>query len=87
MDYRLVIAALSGALAACSALAQEKPATPPTPPREKKICRSQIVTGSIMRQSTCHARAQWAEIDAVNQRNADDSLSARGSGRPSRNGS
>lgn len=40
----------------------------PAPPKEKKICRSVEVTGSIMPKSTCHTKAEWAQIDAANTR-------------------
>jgi hypothetical protein len=54
------------AVLAGSALAEDVPATP----KEKKICRSVEVTGSIMPKSTCHTKAEWAEIDAGNERSA-----------------
>ncbi|MDB5677056.1 hypothetical protein [Sphingomonas bacterium] len=83
MDNRLVIAALSSALVTCPVLAQDGPAAAPKPVREKKICRSEISTGSILRATTCHTKAEWAAIDARNQRDANDAMSNRGAGRPS----
>lgn len=88
MHHRLIAAAPGGLLVAYPALAQDTPMPAPKPVREKKICRSEIVTGSMMRQSTCHTRAEWSDIDARNQKDAEDSMSNRGSGRPaSPNGS
>jgi hypothetical protein len=82
MHHHLIAAALGGFLLAYPALVQDTPTPAPKPVYEKKICRSEIVTGSMMRQSTCHSRAEWADIDARNQKDADDSMSNRGSGRP-----
>jgi hypothetical protein len=38
------------------------PANPP-PHKEKKICRSEDVTGSIMPRRTCHTAEEWQQID------------------------
>jgi len=57
---------LSGAL-----YAQTAPAPAATKPvKEKKICRQEDVTGSIMMARTCHTKEEWARIDAENARNA-----------------
>lgn len=40
------------------------------PVKEKKICRQEDVTGSIMMARTCHTKEEWAEIDAANARSA-----------------
>lgn len=37
---------------------------------DKKICRSDTPTGSIMPRSICHTRAEWEAIDAANQADA-----------------
>jgi hypothetical protein len=49
-----------------SALAEDAPA----PPKEKKVCRSEAVTGSIMARSTCHTKTEWEQIDSANARSA-----------------
>lgn len=86
--YRLAcVAVAAAAFFPDLALAQETQTPAPKPAREKKSCRSDIVTGSMMRQSTCHTKAEWADIDARNQRNADDSLSRGTAGHASPNGS
>nr|WP_250890117.1 hypothetical protein [Sphingobium nicotianae] len=36
---------------------------------EKKVCRSDTTTGSIMPKRICRTRAEWAAIDAQGQRN------------------
>ena len=67
MRRLMTLAALcvaSTALYAQAAPASEKPV------KEKKICRQEDVTGSIMMARTCHTKEEWAQIDAANSRNA-----------------
>ncbi len=45
-------------LASPIAAKEKKPVDP-----NKKICRADANTGSIMPKSTCHTAAQWAAID------------------------
>jgi len=69
------IAALS---LAAPAFAQTAPASDstPKPVKEKKICRRETTTGSIIgARSTCHTKSEWAAIDAANARSTDDMLS------------
>lgn len=40
------------------------PAAAPAPQKEKKICRREAATGSIMAMRKCHTAAEWAQIDA-----------------------
>ena len=52
---------------AAPALAQDNSAAPAaTPVKEKKICRSDDETGSIMPKRICHTKAEWVEIDQAN---------------------
>lgn len=37
---------------------------------DKKICRSEMPTGSRMTKSICHNAAEWAQIDATNTASA-----------------
>ncbi len=63
-----VACAIPGALlaqTATPAAAAEKPV------KEKKICRSEQVTGSLMPLRTCHTREEWGQIDAANRRVAE----------------
>ena len=84
MRHRLIFIVIP-LLAAGPALADDPPAPKPKPPREKKICRTEEVIGSIIPQSICKTAAQWQQIDDENQRNADDAM-ARRSGGPSTSG-
>jgi len=47
--------------------AQPEPAAAAVKPvKEKKICRQEDVTGSIMMARKCHTKGEWARIDAIN---------------------
>ena len=48
--------------------AQSKPAPAP----DKKICRSQVATGSMMSRKICHTHTEWAAIDGNDTHNRDD---------------
>lgn len=55
------------------ALADDKAAAVPKP--EKKICRREETTGSILgARPICHTKAEWAKLDSANGRAADDML-------------
>jgi len=63
---------------AVPALAQETTTSDsaPKPVKEKKICRREAQTGSILGSAAiCHTKAEWAKIDAQNAANADNALS------------
>lgn len=57
------------------------PAQTAKPVKEKKICRRQEITGSMLGTSICHTAAQWASIDEQNSQNA-EALRNRSSQRP-----
>ncbi len=40
-------------------------ATPEKPKAEKKICRRDAATGSIMTMRTCRTQSDWAQIDGA----------------------
>ena len=49
--------------------AQQEPAPAAVKPvTEKKICRQEDVTGSIMMARKCRTKEEWARIDATNAR-------------------
>jgi len=58
----LVITALSTMILVAPASAKDK--TPQDP--NKRVCRSEVPTGSLMGKSVCHTRAEWAAIDHQN---------------------
>jgi hypothetical protein len=47
------------------------------PPKEKKVCRREVATGSMLPHSTCRTKAEWDAIDARNQANATQALDRR----------
>lgn len=38
--------------------------------KEKKICRSEEVTGSMFTKRVCHTKAEWAALEAERERGA-----------------
>ncbi len=62
------------------ALAQQAAPAPAAPVKEKKICRSLAVTGSIMGKRECHTPAEWSQIDNANSDDAKRALGARRTG-------
>ena len=61
----LFLAGITAALIVGPALAHQDDAAD-QPAKEKKICRSERPTGSYFTKRTCHTRAEWKAIDAVN---------------------
>jgi hypothetical protein len=63
-------------LAACTtapALAQDASQAPAAKPaHEKKVCRYEKPTGSNLPESTCHTKAEWAQIDNAEQAFTDE---------------
>jgi len=73
---------LSGSLLAqATAPASTVPAA--APEKEKKICRREQVTGSIMQQRICHTREEWAAIDEANRQAAQNFAASKRMGRGS----
>ncbi len=46
-------------------------ATKPVADPDKKICRSETTTGSIMGHRVCHTRAEWAAMSKAESGNRD----------------
>jgi predicted secreted protein len=75
----VVLAAVSVAIAAPALADNSSDAA--KPPKDKKVCRREPVTGSIVPfRSVCHTRDEWASIDSDNARSVDNTL---GNSRPS----
>jgi hypothetical protein len=55
-----------------AALAQEASPAPSEPVKEKKICRALAQTGSIMSKRKCMTKAEWAQFNAENQKQAEN---------------
>jgi hypothetical protein len=62
----VILTTLAVASFAVPAVAKDKkPADP-----NRKVCRSEQVTGSIFGRSVCHTVAEWRAIDDANRRDA-----------------
>jgi len=64
----LVAAAASVALGGTP---EGKPVEVSAPSKEKKICRRETATGSIMPRSVCRTKAEWNAITAQSQSDRD----------------
>ncbi len=54
----------------------------PAPIKEKKICRTDRVTGSLLaKRRTCLTKAQWDQLEQANRASV-DRYTSRQSGRP-----
>ena len=73
--YRNMLALMIGA-SAISAQAQPAPAVPAqpgaAPVKEKKICRTEESTGSIMIKRICHTQAEWNALSQANRGTLND---------------
>ncbi len=59
------------ALSASPAVAQQTQDAKPGTVKEKKICRSDTGTGSIMAKKTCHTKAEWDQLAQAATKNLD----------------
>ena len=68
----------SSLLAQTTTPAPTAPAAPAAAPvKEKKTCRREEVTGSIMSARVCHTTEEWAAIDEANRQNAQNFAAAK----------
>ena len=60
-----IVALIPALLVAANVLAAEPaPSTAPAPVEEKRICRSSLETGSLIKKrKTCLTRSQWRYVD------------------------
>jgi hypothetical protein len=69
MSIRLFAAAAVMCLLSHTVLAQDAPAADPAQPvKERKICRAETSTGSIMAKRVCRTKAEWARLAQQNER-------------------
>lgn len=75
MTWRLTL--IVGFALAGPALAGDPTATKPVAPDENPlICKSEVVTGSIIPQRTCRTKRQWQQFNREVDRATDDALNA-----------
>ena len=65
MIRTVLIAALLAAMPASAASAKEAGEAADKPAKEKKVCRRDPHTGSIMQRQVCKTRAEWEAADRV----------------------
>ena len=65
--------AIAPLLLTSPAMARDKKPVDPN----KRVCRSEIPTGSRMSKSVCHTGAEWAQIDAANAASAQSAYDQR----------
>lgn len=74
MRFSVALTCATLALLASPALAKEKKPVDP----DKKICRTEDTTGSIMpSKRVCHTKQEWATIDQENAQQTDQYHNAR----------
>ena len=83
--FLLTAMTLLFATAPIASVAADTPAPPP--PKERKICRSEAPTGSIMVRRVCRTKAEWDAINERSAQNVDTFKLRRGSGVPTLPGS
>ena len=79
MRNACLFALIALGLAAPASAEDAAPAAKPA--KEKKICRRDVNTETIIPKSTCRTRSQWSQIDAAKQKQTDrdtDAMRNRG---------
>lgn len=64
MRIILITALLAALPVTATAKAPENTASAEKPEAERKICKREVSTGSIMARQTCHTKAEWAQLEA-----------------------
>ncbi|TFI57855.1 hypothetical protein E2493_12745 [Sphingomonas parva] len=75
--------ALITLLAIAAPAAAEESAAPAKTKKEKKVCRRDVNTETIIPKSICRTRSEWTQIDAAKQKQAQrdtEAMGNRGSG-------
>ena len=67
----LSLAVMLAAAPAVSYAAASDKASSDKPDTEKKICKRETTTGSIMSRRICHTRAEWDQLSAQGQADLD----------------
>jgi hypothetical protein len=82
MKFRMIAAMAPIVLmASAAAQAQDAPSDTGSPKpavKEKKICRTEDDTGSIVPRRICHTKAEWAAINAQQEEALNKSAMRRG---------
>ena len=73
LPFLVATAILSTMILATPVAAKDKKPQDPN----KRICRSEVPTGSMLGKSICHTRLEWAAIDNQNQTNTDSMMQSQ----------
>lgn len=79
---RLVLVASIALASSTPAMAKEKGAEAAQVNPDKKVCRYDGATGSMMRKRICHTSAEWKQIDDANAANAREMVNRNNMNRP-----
>lgn len=75
-----LVTVVVAATAVAPLAAQSTDKDTPKAAKEKKICRREMSTGSILAKSTCHTKAEWDAIASANQSDVDRFAAQRSNG-------
>ncbi len=67
--FRVIALSVAAGFATSAVAQAPQPSAPQVaaPVKEKKICRSENSTGSILPKRTCKTQAEWTATDAANR--------------------
>lgn len=74
---------LLGSLCAIAAMSAPASAADTKPQKEKRICRSETGTGSILPKVTCHTVSEWKQIEQLREDGVRGTLDRERSAMPS----
>jgi hypothetical protein len=66
VKHLIAAALMIGVMPAVGIAQDKKPIEKQAPDPNKRVCRSEMVTGSQFPKRTCHTRAEWTQIDREN---------------------
>lgn len=84
MKIAYLLAAISTLAVAAPTMAADKDQkSDRDPPKEKKICRTETITGSLIaRQRICKTQAEWDDLAANTKKQVDDLTRRENFGQP-----
>ncbi len=65
---KIAFVLVASLLTTAAMAADDTPKPPADAAAEKKVCRREEATGSIMGKRVCHTKSEWAAIDVANAR-------------------
>jgi hypothetical protein len=74
LEKRMRAFTLLGSFCVIAAMAAPASAGDQKPVKEKRICRSETGTGTIMMKMVCHTVSEWKEIDQQRSRTGEDAM-------------